>query len=741
MGGRPPVARVTAINRERNGRVRFGTFELDLAAGELRKSGLRIRIQGQPLEILALLLERPGEVVTREQLQQKLWPSETIVDFEHGLNKAINRLRDALADSSENPRFIETIPRHGYRFVTPIVPPLESARAEHPRERTVRWLRGQALLRSMAVFVLMLLSAALAYWLTHRPAALAPQLNERRLTTNSTENPVNVGAISPDGKYLAYSDQKGMHLKLIPTGEVTDIPQPESQTLNIGSWDPTGWFPDGTRFIAQHGEPGWTASSWVISVIGGPPHKLRDDAEVWSVSPDGTTIVYGVSPANHEIWLMGPQGEDPRKFVSGSENDTFLSAAWSPDSQRIAYAKLNSTAGKLVTSIETRDLKGGQPTVLASWTESHVASGTMVLWFPDGRLVYVVQELVGMTFSSNIWEVRADPKTGQALSVPKQVTHWAEIQSYISGTRDGRHLAVTKSTYHCHVEVVELEAGHGRFKNQRRLTLEEGLNNPVEWTPDSKTVIFMSLHNGVPDIYKQSLNQTVGQPVVTGPDWKDSPVVSPDGTWILYLSRANDFVATPVRVMRVPISGGPPQSVFEEQQHPIDKLACSSAPASLCVFGQRSPDNRQAAFSAFDPVRGRGKELLRVSLRHPPPLILPDLSPDGSRLALSTADDEGRTRIQIFPLAGGEAREINLRDWHGEAELRWAADGQGLLVRPVSESGGAGTILYVDLKGRAEEVWRQLPAAQPSFAPSPNGRYLAVEDDSFDSNVWLLENF
>jgi len=112
-----PIAEADAVNGARNRRVRFGSFELDLAAGELRKSGLKIRIQGQPLEILVLLLERPGEVVTREELQRKLWPSDTIVDFEHGLNKAINRLRESLADSSENPRFVETLPRRGYRFI------------------------------------------------------------------------------------------------------------------------------------------------------------------------------------------------------------------------------------------------------------------------------------------------------------------------------------------------------------------------------------------------------------------------------------------------------------------------------------------------------------------------------------------------------------------------------------------------------------------------------------------------
>src|SRR5215469_5074106 len=101
--------------------VRFGTYELDLRLGELRKSGIRVKLSGQPFQILVILLERPGDLVTREQLQQRLWPSDTFVDFDRGLNAAINRVREALGDSAENPRFVETLPRRGYRFIAPLV--------------------------------------------------------------------------------------------------------------------------------------------------------------------------------------------------------------------------------------------------------------------------------------------------------------------------------------------------------------------------------------------------------------------------------------------------------------------------------------------------------------------------------------------------------------------------------------------------------------------------------------------
>ena len=155
--------------------VRFGTFEADLATRELRKSGVRIKLQGQPFEILVMLLERSGELVTREELQQRLWPTDTFVDFDHGVNAAINRLREALGDSAENPRFVETIPRRGYRFVAPvesqtaapgpsIVPTPDPNPESHPRatEATSRSAGRRRLVWAAVVVVLVVLAATLS---------------------------------------------------------------------------------------------------------------------------------------------------------------------------------------------------------------------------------------------------------------------------------------------------------------------------------------------------------------------------------------------------------------------------------------------------------------------------------------------------------------------------------------------------------------------------------------------------
>ena len=172
-------------NPQLRGRLRFGVFELDLRAGELRKHGLRVRLQEQPFQVLAMLLEHPGEVVTREEVQKTLWPADTFVDFDHGLNKAINKIREALGDSAQSPRFVETVARRGYRFLAEVtvadaapVRTSELATQPHPapEARDRRDLASKlAMLRHLlsplawkiSVFVLLLLIASLASWRLH----------------------------------------------------------------------------------------------------------------------------------------------------------------------------------------------------------------------------------------------------------------------------------------------------------------------------------------------------------------------------------------------------------------------------------------------------------------------------------------------------------------------------------------------------------------------------------------------
>jgi len=740
--------------------VRFGAFEVNLRSAELRKQGLKVKIQEQPFQVLAMLLERPGQTVTREELHNKLWPADTFVDFEHGLNAAINKLREALGDSADNPRFVETLPRRGYRFIAPVetmgaqggapaVAPVSSpampvaAMSPSPAETVVRHRRYS---RHWEVLVpaALIAGAVLTYWLM-RPAAPPPELKERRLTGNPSENSVNLGAISPDGKYLAYSDQMGLHLKLIQTGQILDIPQPAGRAPDLDNWWVNGWFPDSTKFHATGIEAEDFHTGWVVSVIGGPPRKLRDGAAVYSVSPDGNLIAFGTGQGflrSREIWLMGAQGEDPRKFVSGSEDDAFWWAAWSPDGQRIAYTRFHRSPDGLEGFIESRDLKGGPPTLILSYPRLR-GEDMKFLWLPGGRFVYSMLEPEEVRGGSNLWEMQVDTKTGEPVSKPRRITNWAENWVIgINATADGKQLAVTEHVTQSHVEIGELEAGGRRLRNPRRLTLEESSDFPRQWMPDGKAVLFQSNRNGTWGIYKQGLDETTAQPVVTGPDYKDWPVVSPDGAWILYLSKASAGAnpTSPVRIMQVPTSGGAPQLVLEGRG--VGRLACTRSPASLCVFSEPSPDLKQLIFSAFDPAQApRRRELTRVNLLPSSHNYSWDLSADGSRLAFTQYDDR-EARIQILPLADREVREVNVTGRHDLTDLYWAADGRGLFVSAGEGIGAA--LLYMDLEGHSQVIWRQ---RVPSFTypamgiPSPDGRYLAVLGVTTDGNMWLLENF
>ena len=185
--------------------IRFATFEVDLQAQELRKAGLRLKLSGQPFQVLAILLEQPGVVVTREELQKRLWP-DTFVDVDHNLNTAINKIREVLGDAAENPRFVETLPRRGYRFIAPVEDTYISsglASSKMPVQQR-SWI-----LRLSIPFLSILLLAAVGVFFLKRIKSPAPPI-QRTLTRLTFDDGLQIDASwSPDGRFLAYSSDRG----------------------------------------------------------------------------------------------------------------------------------------------------------------------------------------------------------------------------------------------------------------------------------------------------------------------------------------------------------------------------------------------------------------------------------------------------------------------------------------------------------------------------------------------------
>jgi eukaryotic-like serine/threonine-protein kinase len=203
--------------------------------------------------------------------------------------------------------------------------------------------------------------------LARRARSPAPELKQRRLTSNSADSPLWGLALSPDGKYIAYGDRSGMHVKLIETGETHTIPLPAALP-NGAIWGPMAWFPDGTKLLA--GAFVWPhASTWTVSVLTGAARMLRDNAGAGNVSPVDSRIAFAETLGSlgaRELWMMGANAEEPYKFLGVDANSGLGSFVFSPNGKRLAYIKAHQTPERIEMFLESRDLKGGEPIITLS---------------------------------------------------------------------------------------------------------------------------------------------------------------------------------------------------------------------------------------------------------------------------------------------------------------------------------------------------------------------------------------
>ena len=553
------------------------------------------------------------------------------------------------------------------------------------------------------------------------------------------------GYISPDGKYLAYGDKAGIHIQLIDGGETRTIPQPEGLGYKITGWFPIGWFPDGTRLLAQATSLGVEHSSvWVTSVLGEALSAIRERALAWSVSPDGSLIAFSSTVSNSDIWVMGANGDDPRKIVTAEQGEFFVGVVWSPDNRRIAYGRRRLEPAGTVCDIATRELKTGQTAVILSDPKLAAGLGGGFWWLADGRLIYSLGEATPVfgpgPSDTNFWEIQVDARTGKPAGKPRRMTNWTDLSLSIpNATADGKRLVFGRVKAQTDVYVGDVGAGGRRLKNApRRLTLDERNDEPTAWMPDNKSVLFQSDRSSNYDIYTQPLDGDTAEPVVATPQVDIIPRLSADGAWIVYasLAKPDDFgPGAPSELRRLPVSGGASKLVLTANGYSGHR--CARAPATLCLLGEQTGDQRQLIFTAFDPIKGRGREVMRVATK-PGFGYNWDLSPDGSQLAISFP--AGENRIRLFALAGGPPHDLVVNGWYGfNSGPDWSADPKGFYVSSLSPRGA--TLLYIDLNGHANALWEQIGGLRTWALPSPDGRHLAILGYTMDSNIWMLENF
>ena len=714
------------------GSIRFGDFEIDPPAGELRRGGIKLKLSGQPLDVLLALIEKPGQVVTREELHRKLWSEDTFVDFERGLNKAINRVRETLGDDADNPRFIETLPRRGYRFIGNIEIPatspsnlseLKSPPASAHRAPSRKWQFG------VAVLAVVVVAGVVAGWLSWRSASQSlPQVSStlQRLTTNAAENWIIASAISPDGKYLAYSDKTGIYLRLVSTGELHALLPKISDATSLG------WFPDGSQVLAS-----WTTTPgkkglWAVSILGGNARQLSEEGWSASVSPDGSQIVFlkgaDFADVGHEIWVMRANGADQRKLVSVPEGQ-LASPVWSPDGSWIAYVRNKPEPNAEENEIDLFNLKQGASKVLLS---QQPVEGWGMTWLPDGRLVYAVDEPPPSQNSSNFWVARIDLSSGRFAGTAARITSGDGFVVQPSVTADSKHLVFNRAKPQQDVYISEFFTKGPRLSTPRQLTFDEADDLPFDWTIDNRSVLFMSDRTGTPNVFRQRIDETSAEMLVIDQE-KKAPIcrLTPDGSQILYSVPMNpsDNLGL-VRLMRAPLKGGPPHIVLEAPA--IGNFECSHTPATICAFGQEKPN--ELVISTFDPAIGEPHEVATLQAGWGW-----GLSPDGKSIAASTFSPTNN-RIRLLSLTGQPTREVTVKNWSGFTSLDWAADSRGFFINS-NPAGLRQSLLYVDLAGNAHQIW-QVNHVWPSWAiPSRNGKYLAILGPTMESNVWMAEAF
>lgn len=713
--------------------LRFGVFELDLRARELRRQGSRIKLQEQPFQVLAQLLERPGEVISRDELQARLWPADTFVDFDHSLNAAIRRVRDALGDSAENPIFVETVARRGYRFLAPVTRP-NGQGAIHQVSASAAESSGGARMRYRTLLAIALTAAVLLVLVGIKVGSSISRAHSSvsswrilQLTSNPAEDRIQAAAISRDGKYLAFSDDTGFYLRQIDSGETHPLQLPAGLKV-----DSISWLPDSVHMVLGLKSDGQSPALWAISTLGGEARKLNEEGNLPAVSPDGKEIAFILGkPLHQQLWLVGEDGAQPRKLI-GEEGDFFGAIAWSADGARLAYTRGRAAIGYGVNGVlEIVDLRtengAGTPSILKSMAFPGLA-GAMA-WTPDGRLLYEVVEPLPHEGDSNLWWVPLDER-GNQLTPPARLTNDFGRVLGISVTGDGKRIAFIRGAPEPDVYVARVESPSS-ISEPQRLTLDDHLDIPYDWTVDNKAVIFISDRTGITSIYKQSIDQTVPELLVRG----NNPVetrLSPDGSQILYVEFpkwGEKRAATPL--MRVPLAGGAPQMVLKEEW--ISNHQCARAPASVCLYSLIG--DKKVTFFTYDPFKGKGTQIFEVK-DESPQWFNWSLSPDGTTLAIAQWKTEPDPWIRLVSLKDLGERRVEIKGYPGIAALDWAADSKSFWA---ASQGEKNALLNVDLQGHVRTVWRPEKKTVGWAIPSRDGKYLAIHVGSNSANAWMLE--
>jgi len=717
----------------------FGAFEIKTHTGELRKHGVKVKLQDQPLQILILLLERPGEIITRAEIQKRLWPENTYVDFDNAINSAVRKLRDALSDSPENPRFIETLARRGYRFVAPVSrlagnPVLSGARPASESEIPVHTTRAAPVLKKRRAWwaactfaaAFAVVGIGLRWWL----------LASERGSGGSSSVPVPLTSypgfeqfpsFSPDGSRVAFSwDEPGkrpsnIYVKMIGPGDPVRL-----TTGSNGDFAPA-WSPDG-RFIAfLRARDALHATVVIMAAVGGQERELADigffTANVFShysllVTPpflawsaDGKWLLAldqagsGFGRAHAIVRVSLDTGEKVRLMSPTRNIDDDGSLALSPDGRTLAFTRTTSGhISDIFIAPVTGDLQISGKVERLTFDSREIGG---LAWVPDGRTLIFSSSRGGRL---ELW--RISPKGSRK---PVRLTVAGDNPVDLAISRQAQRLAYSHEVGNVSIGRIALKGNHaGETTNFLSSTRFQG--HP-KYSPDGQRIAFESNRSGNEEIWTCNADGTNAvQLTWSGKAWSGSPRWSPDGKKIAFDNNvAGDFdiyVINSQGGKPVRLTNNPANEVKPSWSHDGSWIYFSSKRTGAfeiwkvsATGGEPVQVTRNGGYTAFESFdgetlyfeKGIGLGLWALSTR------------DGSETRLS----ESMYSHNFAPANNG----VYFIDRDSHLKLRDSKTGQTKTIIPVAGVLGA------------------------EISISPDARWMLYETSAAARELMLIENF
>jgi Tol biopolymer transport system component/DNA-binding winged helix-turn-helix (wHTH) protein len=702
-------------------RVRFGPFEADLDTHELWKNGLRVKLGGQPFEILALLLRKPGQMVSREELQKELWAEDTFVDFNHGLNAAVNKLRETLADSAEEPKYVETLPRRGYRFVGTVespsvgrldvgavsatavqqpqlaesriavaamnAPAEEQARpvvapvSEIAPKRRPRWRIVAAALGMVAVAATVF-GVVLSKWPQYRERITKEVMEEAEGKLRNAEashvstlvpDPSSDPAISPDGKLVAFrrnSYTPGGAGIFVTSSEGNGVLQ---LTDHPGDCCPA-WSPDGkmlafTRIAADE------YAIYVVNAKGGTPRKIshedpRKKRGELAWTPDGKSVAFSGDSASGgaQIFLVSASDSSLRPLSEPQGQDRDWGPSFSPDGAQMAFVR-TSGAG-FPEEVYIMPANGGAARLL---TYDRSAIMGPPAWSPDGQYVIFSSTREG---DPTLWQIPA--AGGTATRMENTSTGIWHPTVARQGEKMAAQKIVGSSGIYCATQVEGIDKW-----GQSIITSTNGRNEGASFSPDGKRIAFMSDRSGSLEIWVSNRDGSAATQL-TSMHGSGTPRWSPDGLWIVFDTTGNG----PHSLWVISAFGGTPRMLAKDQ---FDNVVGSWSRDGKWIYFSSNRTGRDEVWK----IPAAGGRAAQVTAQGGFAALE---SPDGATLYYAKTRYDN-TELWKVPAAGGSEMRLagvsQVRSW-----AAWGVSSRGIFYCPLEGPNVVASIDFYDFETR-----------------------------------------